>query len=281
MMKRQGTRPEARSIPLDGEANQVHVQRTALRSASVFEFNQQISKIKNEYLLVNDPDKFRGDLRNLFSKIRFVSIGGQSGSQLIEFIHSIFGPVNVYSVAHDKTHGFSSQNSAFSIIIALLDDVPRAKQALRQMKSVMDNKLCYAFMTVSNPKARAELLRFAFDDVFDTRMKPAEIIVRIQAHRGRQMDFDQPIQRDEAFQLFCDQNIEGRSLINQMPMLRQLYESMGQVVRYRELASFDLHSGSFRTKSVAVRIYHLRKKLKNYEIICVRGQGYSLVKRDG
>ncbi|SHN50900.1 hypothetical protein [Erythrobacter sanguineus] len=266
--------PRARHAANDVD-NDVDVDRP---DVSLFEFSTEPAEQQFEYLIRERSAGPNGSLRELVANIRFVTIGTGHRPALMEFVEATFGPVTIYSVEKDNIRGFSSQPASFSIIVALLDDVTRAKRLFREHKSFMDNKLCYAIMTESNPKARASLLRFAFDDVFDTRMKPAEIIVRMQAHLNRQGHYNRAIKEDEHFQIFCDENIEGRVYTTQMEILRQLYDNLGKVVRYRELASYDYHSGDFRYKSLSVRIHNLRKRLKNYQIRCERGAGYALVR---
>jgi len=63
-------------------------------------------------------------------------------------------------------------------------------------------------------------------------------------------------------------------------VLKLLFDNLGEKVRYRDLAAYDFHSGEFRTEPLTVRIHHLHRKLKNYEIRCKRGVGYVLVKLD-
>lgn len=221
-----------------------------------------------------------GDVRDLVEEIRFVAVGNHVGSPLEAFAFSTFGKVAIHPVTNDDSRGFSSQLGTYSIIVALFDDVARVKRAFREIKPVADNKLCYGLMTESNPSARGALMRFAFDDVFDTRMKPAEIILRMKAQLSRQSHYNGVAKDSERFETFCEKNIIGRVHSTQVEILKQLYDNMGKVVRYRELASYDFHAGNFRLESLTVRIHYLRKKLVNYEIRVERGVGYSLVKID-
>jgi len=255
------------------------LERSEGRSTA-FGFAVNDAKDQNDYLMIEEARPENILLSHNLSDIRFVTVGSQMDPRLADFVNATFGPVSIHAVSKDRIHGLSSQSSSYQIIVALFDDVTRAKRALRELKPVLDNKLCYAIMTESTPKERAELLRFAFDDVLDTRMKPAEVIARMQAHWFRQAGYNQIIKGDEKFQIFCEQHIEGRVLIGQMELLRKLHDNVGKVVRYRDLASFDFSAGDFRFKSLSVRIHHLRKRLRNCEIICKRGLGYVLIVDD-
>jgi DNA-binding response OmpR family regulator len=274
----------AKSVKSDGffsspkERPTANDSHAAEADVALFDFAGEQADRRFEYLVRQRPVGGSGSLRELVANTRFLTIGAGLKPPLMEFVQAAFGPVTIYSLEQDNIRGFSSQPASFSIIVALLDDVIRAKRVFREHKSFMDNKLCYAIMTDSNPRARASLLRFAFDDVFDTRTKPAEMIFRMQAHLNRQVHYNRAIKEDEHFQIFCDQNIEGRAYTTQMEILRKLYDNLGEVVRYRELASYDFHSGDFRYKSLSVRVHNLRKRLKNFEIRCERGTGYAMVK---
>ncbi len=254
--------------PVDGSS--------AEEDVSVFNF-------ENGAAVASLPERrFEGSLYNLRGDPnfvpRFVSIGSQRGSALEDFVLSTFGEVTIHPLAIEHVRGLSTQLGDYSVIVALFDDTVRAKRVLRDLKRVMDTKLCYAIMTDSTPQTRAALLRFAFDDVFDTRMKPAEILVRMNSQWKRQAQYNIASQSADLFQAFCEENIDGRINALQLPLLRQLYDSLGKVVRYNELAAYDFHSGEFRTGSLTVRIHHLRRRLKNYEIRCETGIGYALVK---
>lgn len=218
--------------------------------------------------------------RILGAAARFVAVGNQVGTALSQFVLSTFGPTAVYPVTTDDIRGFSSQLGDYSIIIVLVDDVARAKRAFREIRDFAQTKLCYAIMTESNPQARSSLMRFLFDDVFDTRMKPSEILLRIQSQCSRQMQYNSASRGDVAFETFCDENLDGRVHSLHFTLLRQLFDNMGQVLRYRDLAAYDFHSGEFRLDSLTVRIHNLRRRLKNYEIRCERGVGYALVNCD-
>ena len=212
------------------------------------------------------------------AEIRFVSIGGQTRTPLSRFVASTFGQVTIHSVTSDDIRGFSAALGSYSVLVVLVDDVMRAKRVLREVKPMIASKLCYAIMTESTPPTRAALIRAIFDDVFDVRSKPQEILMRIRAHRARQAQFDERMVEEEEFEAFCERNLEGPVHSLQVPVLRRLFESMGHVVKYRDLAAYDFQSGEFRTDSLTVRIHNLRRKLKNYDIRCTRGAGYALVK---
>ena len=248
--------------------------------APLFRFPAITVDEASAYLARPEPVGADVTLGDLVANTRFLTIGPRIPPALKQIVHSAFGPVDIYSIERDDVRGISSQTESFSIIVALFDDIARAKRALREHKWILDNKLCYAIMTEAKPRGRAALMRFAFDDVFDSRMRPAEIIVRMKAHASRQLIYNHAVKGDEAFQLFCDNNIEGRVYESQMQMLKKLYDNMGKAVQYRELASYDFHSSDFRFKSLKVRIHKLRQRLKNHEIRCERGIGYALVKRD-
>lgn len=209
---------------------------------------------------------------------RFVSIGSLQGSPLEKYVHAVFGKVDIHPISTNDIRGLSTQLGDYSVIVILFDDVVRTKRVLRDLKPVLDLKLCYALMTDSTPQTRAALLRFAFADVFDTRMKPAELLLRMNSQAMRQAQYDLAAEEVHRFHDFCEENIAGRINALQIPVLRRLYDSLGKVVRYKDLAAYDFHSGEFRTESLTVRIHHLRRRLKNYEIRCEKGVGYALVK---
>lgn len=229
------------------------------------------------------PEPAEADLTlcDLVADVRFLAIGSRIAPRIKDLVSATFGPIDIYSIERDSIRCFSSQAASFSIIVVLFDDITRAKRALREHKWLLDNKLCYAIMTKASPGVRASLMRFVFDDVFDARTKPAEIIFRMKSHARRQLIYNHAVKNDESLRLFCDENIAGRVHASQMEILRQLYNNMGAVVRYRDLAAYDYHAGDFRYKSLKVRIHNLRKRLKNHDIICERGRGYALVERDG
>lgn len=254
-----------------------HVSRSSPEEdVSVFNFENSASVGDLSKLRHNEsPYDLRGDPRFV---PRFVSIGSQRGGALENFVHSTFGDVSIHPLATENVRGLSTQLGEYSVIVALFDDMLRAKRVLRDLRRFVDTKLCYAIMTESTPQTRAALMRFAFDDVFDTRMKPAEILLRMNSQWTRQTQYNLASQSADRFQAFCNENIDGRINALQIPLLRQLYDSLGKVVRYNDLAAYDFHSGEFRTGSLTVRIHHLRRKLKNYEIRCETGIGYALVK---
>ncbi|AUX70661.1 hypothetical protein CHX26_15190 [Porphyrobacter sp. HT-58-2] len=261
-------------------ANDLGRPARAGRDAPVFRFPAVNGSQGSEYLARPEIAAGEVTLRDLVANARFLTIGPRLPPRIKEIVNETFGPVEVHSIERDNIRGISSQATSFSIIIALFDDIARAKRAFREHKWLLDNKLCYAIMTEANPRGRAALMRFAFDDVFDSRAKPTDIIIRMKAHVSRQMIYNSAVKNDESFQLFCDENIEGRVYSSQMEILKQLYNNMGKVVRYRDLASYDYHSSDFRFKSLKVRIHKIRKRLKNHEIRCERGSGYVLVKLD-
>jgi hypothetical protein len=246
---------------------------------SIFQFANAGYNHQADYLFKNDPLSSFGPVGALVSSIRFVVIGSQLSQSIKELVYATFGPVTIYAIDKDSARGLSSHIGQFSIIVALFDDVGRAARVFRENKIAMESRLCYAIMTKSDPSVRAKLMRFMFDDVFDARIKPAELITRLQSQRDRQIIYDGVVQNDVQFKQFCDENVEGRVYISQTEILKKLYHNLGKVVRYRDLASYDYHSGDIRLKSLNVRIHKIRKRLKNYEIHCVRGIGYSLVKR--
>lgn len=220
----------------------------------------------------------RPSTRTLGANARFLAVGNQAGTPLEQFVLSTFGAIGVYPVTDDNLRGFSSQLGDYGIIIALVDDVARAKRVFRAIKVFAQTKLCYAIMTHSTPHNRAALVRFVFDDVFDTRMTPTEILLRIQSQCNRQAQYDSALNGDAAFKAFCEQNFMGGVHGLHFPVLRRLFDNMGHVARYCDLAAYDYHSGEFRLDSLTVRIHNLRRRLKNYEIRCERGVGYALVK---
>lgn len=250
------------------------------RNVRLFRFSENHEVDQNHYLIDERPLDRTASIRDLVAETRFVTIGSQIAPALKDFINSAFGPVEIHTIDNENLRGFSRQFQPFSVVVAVFDDLVRAKRVLRQYKHLLDNKLCYAIMTESSPKDRSSLMRFAFDDVFDTRMREAEVLVRIQAQRNRQREYNSAIMGDLEFRQFCDENIEGQVYAAQMALLRQLYNNMGKVMRYRELASFDYHAGDFRLQSLSVRIHKLRKRLKNHRIRCVRGAGYVLERLD-
>ena len=247
----------------------------------VFNFDINTASAEADYLLRSGSAEKKFSLNEFIGDIRFITTGSQIAPDLEKFVTSIFGPLSIYRVSKDDIHGFSSQKSSFSVVVAVFDDITRAKRVLRQIKRFLDNKLCYAIMTESTPKTRADLMRFAFDDVFDLRTKPAEMIARMEAHWNRQIQYNSALKGDESFQIFCSENIEGRVYITQMEILHKLWENMGKVVKYNDLASYDFHSNEFRIKSLKVRVHNLRKRLKYHDICSVRNVGYMLVKRSG
>lgn len=249
-------------------------------SAPLFRFPDVTGEETSAYLARPEPFGADVTLHDLVADTRFLTIGPRIPPALKYLVNATFGPVDIYSIERDNVRGISSQTETFSIIVVLFDDIARAKRALREHKWLLDNKLCYAIMTDAKPRGRAALMRFAFDDVFDSRTKPAEIIARMKAHASRQLIYNHAVKTDESFQLFCDENVTGRVYDSQMQILRELYNNMGKVVRYRDLASYDYHSSDFRFKSLKVRIHKLRKRLINHEIRCQRGMGYALVERD-
>lgn len=216
--------------------------------------------------------------RILGAAARFVMVGNQIGTSLDQYVFSTFGPMAVYPVTTEDVRGLSIQLGNYSMIIALIDDVARAKRVFREIRDFGQTKLCYAIMTESSPQDRSSLIRFLFDDVFDTRMKPAEILLRIQSQCSRQRQYDSASRSDAAFETFCEENIIDWVPGLHLPLLRQLFDNMGHVARYRDLAAYDFHSGEFRLDSLTVRIHNLRRRLKNYEIRCERGVGYILAK---
>jgi DNA-binding response OmpR family regulator len=246
----------------------------------LFPFSADQGADQAHYLIDDRPLDRASPIRELLAVTRFVTIGSQIAPALKDFVQSAFGPVEIHVIDSENLRGFSRQFQPFSIIVAVFDDLVRAKRVLRQHKPLMENKLCYAIMTEANPKDRASLLRFAFDDVFDTRMKEAEVLLRMQAQFNRQARYDNAVKDDFEFRMFCEKNIEGQVYTSQMALLRQLYNNIGKVMRYRELASFDFHAGDFRLQSLSVRIHKLRKRLKNHRIRCVRGTGYVLERCD-
>lgn len=250
------------------------------RDLRLFPFSENHEVDYYDYLAVKDRSDSTKPIREMAAVTRFVTIGSQIASALRDFVHSAFGPVEIHVIDNENLRGFSRQFQPFSVIVAIFDDLVRAKRVLRQYKPLLANKLCYAMMTDSTPKERAALLRFGFDDVFDTRMNEAEVLVRIQAQLNRQLYYNAAIKDDLEFRQFCEENIEGQVYAAQMALLRQFYNNIGKVLRYRELASFDFHAGDFRLQSLSVRIHKLRKRLKNYRIRCVRGTGYVLERCD-
>ncbi len=250
------------------------------RDLGLFRFSEDQDAEQFAYLTDRDRAAPSQSFRKAADATRFVTIGSQIAPALKDFVHSAFGPVEIHVIDNENLRGFSRQFQPFSVIVAVFDDLVRAKRVLRQYKPLLANKLCYAMMTESTPKERAALLRFGFDDVFDTRMKEAEVLVRIQAQLNRQLYYNAAIKDDLEFRQFCEENIEGQVYAAQMALLRQFYNNSGKVLRYRELASFDFHAGDFRLQSLSVRIHKLRKRLKNYRIRCVRGTGYVLERCD-
>lgn len=250
------------------------------RDLGLFRFSEDQDAEQFAYLTDRDRAAPSQSFREAADATRFVTIGSQIAPALKDFVHSAFGPVEIHVIDNENLRGFSRQFQPFSVIVAVFDDLVRAKRVLRQYKPLLANKLCYAMMTESTPKERAALLRFGFDDVFDTRMKEAEVLVRIQAQLNRQLYYNAAIKDDLEFRQFCEENIEGQVYAALMALLRQFYNNIGKVLRYRELASFDFHAGDFRLQSLSVRIHKLRKRLKNYRIRCVRGTGYVLERCD-
>ncbi len=218
---------------------------------------------------------------DLTDAMRFVSIGNQSGKLLGNFVASTFGPFEIYPVTQENIRGFSAQLGDYSALVMLTNDVQRAKRIMRDVRAITQNKLCYAIMEESTPPGRAALMRQYFHDVFDLRTDPAEIFARISSHFDRQQQFVMSAEYDAHFAAFCEENLTDPIHYLQAPLLRRLFENMGDVVRYRDLAEYDFHSGEFRIDSLAVRIHNLRRKLKNYDIRSKRGKGYVLVKLDG
>lgn len=217
-------------------------------------------------------------IRDLVKATRFVAIGNRALSPLGEFVRAVFGQVAIHPVSSDDIAGITRDLQTYAIMVVLTDDVPRTKKMLREIAPLLRNRLCYAVMTESNPQARARLLRSTFDDVFDMRSNPREILLRIHAQRARQAVYDSSRTGDADFERFCEENLDGTLHRLQMPLLKRLYDNMGEVVRFRDLAAYDFHSGEFRLQSLAVRIHYLRRKLKNCDIRCKRGEGYALVR---
>jgi DNA-binding response OmpR family regulator len=217
---------------------------------------------------------------DLSGRIRFVAIGNQISSPLGNYVRAVFGPVDIHRVTLEDLRGFSSQLGSYAVLVVLTDDVQRAKRKLRKVHALTENKLVYAMMTESTPQARAALMRLSVDDVFDLRTRRQEILVRIGSHWQRQQEYDLKTKGEARFTMFCEENLIGTVHSLQVPVLKRLFDNLGEVVRYRDLAAYDFHSGEFRTDSLTVRIHHLRRKLKNYEIRCKRGVGYVLVKLD-
>lgn len=215
---------------------------------------------------------------DIYLRVRFLSIGSLSVSQMRERLIDLFGSVTIYEFSNERTFGLSKIGDDFSILMIVTEDWRRAKMVLRDFRLIIKNNLSYILLNTSNPRSRAELLNFGFDDIFDMNTDKLEISIRMNAHASRQLIYDSQSNRNMQFENFCGANLIRPLHRDQRPILLRLYENMGNVVKYNELAGYDFHSAEFRVQSLTVRIHHLRRKLKNYEIFCQRGVGYMLGK---
>lgn len=211
-------------------------------------------------------------------KVRVIAIGSHLDGPLNEFARQVFGNVEIHKVCVDDVRGLSRQIGEYDILVILFNDPQRVKRTLRGLESFIRTKVCIGLTSQSKPKTRANLIRFAFDDVFDRKVSIEEITVRIASICARYDVYNKSSQQDLSFEDFC-KNFAARKLNKgEQDILYLLFKNLHRVVRYSELANYDIYDEEYRIHSLRVRIHHLRKKLKGYEIQSHRGLGYQLLK---
>jgi hypothetical protein len=212
--------------------------------------------------------------------VRFAEVLDQMAWKRRERLVSIFGAVEFREISTLNLDGFAQHNEAFDVLICSVDDVGRLKAALRPPADyVVKKKISFAYCEKTSPGRRASLFRLGFDDVFYAGMSDEEIRLRFKSMINRYLMYTEmaKVNTDKQWEEFTSKYVEGALRGKQKNIVRILFEARINVVRYRDLASYDFALDEYNLASLKTTVSNIRKKLKGCDIVAVNGEGYTLV----
>lgn len=214
------------------------------------------------------------------SRIRFTEVPDQFVDQRREHLVSIFGAVGFHELSMSSLRGIAQHDSTFEALLCSVDDVARLRAILiPPADRLVKRKVSFAYSARTSPGRRAALLRFGFDDVFHAGMSSVEIRLRVGWVFSRASVYrtGTSLLIPQEWESFCADHVVGTLGRSQRRIVQTLLAARGQAVKFSELANYDYVEQDYKIASLKVIISNIRKKLKNCEIVPVRGEGYALV----
>lgn len=217
---------------------------------------------------------------DLLAKLRFAELGDAMAPQRRQEIEAIFGHQDFHALSPWSLAGIAQAGQSYEILFVSADDFLRLRSALKPPANMLiKKKLSFIYSSKSDPRARAELFKFGFDDAFYSSMDGSEIIARMQAAYARLLvsQATGAEESSEEWDDFCSYHVIGRLERRQVTIVKALLEAKGAIVPIKNLASFDFVAHEYRGNSLKVSISQIRRKLVNCDIVAARGSGYRLV----
>lgn len=245
---------------------------------SVFLF----SSVEEDAAVVGDLSS-HAEINVAFGRaVRFAEVLDQMSWKRRERLVSIFGSVDFREISSSSFDGIVQHNDAFDIIICSVDDVARLRAALRPPADVIiKKKIAFAYSEKTSPGRRTQLLKLGFDDVLSSSMSDEEIRLRVRSIVGRaQLYTELSAAPDEGeWETFVAGHVVGSLRRRQKDIVQALVHAKGNVVKYRDIASYDYASDEYNISSLKATVSNIRKKLVGCDIVSVHGEGYRLVIR--
>lgn len=180
-------------------------------------------------------------------------------------------------------HQLLSDRNKFDVLIVSGDDTRRIKSNFYSREyNLIEQKVSFALSDITNPSRRSTLLRLGFDDVLTCRMADEEIAIRLFSIANRAYEYKHPPEQrfHIAFTKFCSRHAQKPLGNGDRKRLSLLYRKKNSIVRYSELANFDLETERYKLESLKVQISRLRNKLIHCKIVNVSKLGYMLIVKD-
>lgn len=214
--------------------------------------------------------------------VRFAEVPDQLAWKRRERLVSIFGPVDFREISSSSVEGIVQHNEAFDVIICSVDDVARLRGAVRSPADVIiKKKVAFAYSEKTSPGRRTQLLKLGFDDVLSSSMSNEEIRLRFESivERSRLYNELSEAPDEGEWQAFVEGHVVGSLRRRQKDIVQALVHAKGNVVKYRDIASYDYASDEYNISSLKATVSNIRKKLVGCDIVSVHGEGYRLVVR--
>lgn len=212
-------------------------------------------------------------------RIRFLEIRDSGASLRREELAGVFGKVAFYNLSSHDISGLSQASAPFDALFVSADDIPRLCHALFPPANILvKNKPSFLYCASINPRARARMLRFGFDDIFFSKMTPSEISLRMKAaiDRSNTANTGSLIIGKEDWIAFLDNHVSGELSRRQSEIVQMLLAAGARGASFTELATYDFTAQSYRISSLKVTVSRIRKRLKKCSIETVSGRSYRL-----
>ncbi|HMO68046.1 MAG TPA: winged helix-turn-helix domain-containing protein [Novosphingobium sp.] len=246
---------------------------------SVF-FPSGSSRHLSDYLIVSGRDAVEEDL-----VVRCIHLADRSFESRRKLVDIAFPGVDHQRFDRNDTALFSSVNQQFDVLLLHGDDERRMAQGIRGYMPLLHSKVKIAFMSLSNPPARAILLNAGFDEVFDGRSTQEDISCRVGAI-VRRIRYREAVELRNSGDIDWDlvnRHSQERLTRREAELFLLLFRSFGEKVPFSKLANSQISQNKSKSRrALSVAMCKIRKKLdSDLDIISCYDGGYLIKSKSG